>query len=79
MDVEICPRCGKPLAVEVGSSFLCCLDCNRRLLGYTWWPVGGGAGPLAVFKTRGEAESAAAKAGGGPAEVSPAWTDAPKR
>jgi hypothetical protein len=79
MDVETCSHCGKPLAVEVGSSFLCCLECNRRLLGYAWWPSSGPSGPLAVFRSRAEAEGAAAKGGGGPIELSVVWTDAPKR
>ena len=73
MDVETCPRCGKPLAMEVGTAFLCCLECKRRMLGYASWPVGGPKGAVSVHRKRGEAESAAKGAGAAPAH--PVWTD----
>jgi ribosomal protein L37AE/L43A len=77
-DVETCPRCGKALAVEVGTGFLCCLDCKRRLLGYTWWPAQGMAGSLALFRSRSDAEAAASKAGEA-IELAPVWADTAER
>jgi ribosomal protein L37AE/L43A len=73
MDVQTCPRCGKPLATEVATSFLCCLDCKRRLLGYASWPVGGPSGVITVYRTKAEAESTGK--GLGSTQLSPVWTD----
>jgi hypothetical protein len=75
MQVETCPRCGKPVAVESGTGFHCCLACQRRLLGYTWWSTGSGRPvSLPLFRTAAEAQAAAEKAGA-PNQVSPLWSD----
>ena len=73
MDFETCGRCGRPMATEVGTSFLCCLECKRRLIGYASWPVGGPTGAISVYKTKAEAESAARGTASG--QLAPVWTD----
>ena len=74
MQIETCPHCNKPVAVESGTGFYCCVSCSRRLLGFSWWPSGTHPASLPLFRTAGDAEKAAGKSGG-PYEVLPVWCD----
>lgn len=76
MQVEMCPRCGKPVSVEVGTGFLCCLDCKLRLVGYSYWPDRGRPTNLQLFKNAADAQVAAGKSGDS-CEVAAIWANLP--
>ena len=76
MQVEMCTRCGKPMTLEVGTGFLCCLDCKLRLVGYSYWSDKGRPTNLQLFKNAADAQMVADKSGDS-YEVSAIWTDLP--
>ena len=76
MKVETCPRCRKPISVEEGTGFQCCMDCKRRLLGFSWWPVTGRPASLPLFKTKKAADAAASRSGtANQYEIAAIWAD----
>jgi hypothetical protein len=74
MQVQTCPHCENPISVEMGTGFLCCMECKRRLLGFSWWPQGGRPASLPLFKTAADADAAASRTGES-YELSAIWTD----
>jgi hypothetical protein len=76
MQVETCPNCENPISVEMGTGFLCCMECKRRLLGFSWWSPGGRPSSLPLFKNAADADAAATRAGA-EYELSAIWADVP--